>query len=449
MTDGTLLVKGGNIVLPDGIVESDILIVDGVVKALGRDLQGADAEVLDAHGLLIFPGVIDEHVHFRDPGLTYKEDFASGSAAAAAGGVTTVLDMPNTLPPTDSPRRLKEKRRLALGKSYVDFGLYAVLHASNLDLLEEMWLEGAAGFKVYPEPLEGGVEPPGDGEILEALSMSAKLGFPIVFHAENPELLTYYKKLIRDGGREDPAAHSDSRPKICEEEAVSRILLYARRSGGRAHIAHVSTGEAAQLLKEAKKLEVKVTGETCPHYLFLTREAYSRLGVLVKINPPLRWEEDRRILWEALRGDVLDSVASDHSPHTLEEKSGDVWEASSGFIGVETLFPLMLDAALRGEIEIEKLSRVLALNPAKIFGLYPKKGAIIVGGDGDLVLVDPKAETRIDSRKLHSKHKLTPYDGMILRGKIRYTVLRGEVVAVDGEITGKPRGRFIAPSKTT
>jgi dihydroorotase len=443
---GDLLVKNGVVVTSSGLQKLDILIINGVIEALGRDLQRNGVEVLDARRLLILPGVVDEHVHMREPGLTYKEDFETGTAAAAVGGVTTILDMPNTIPPVDSSRKLREKRRLLEDKAYVDFGLYGVLHNSNIDEIEEMWNEGAVGFKVFLGPTTGNIPPPLDKTLIEALEKSAVHGFTLAFHAENYSLVEYYTEKIKKAGLNNPEAYPDSRPNICEEEAVSRILTLTRKTGGKAVIVHTSTIEAVSLIKEAKMRSIKAYCETCPQYLLLDRKAYRRFGSLVKINPPLRDEDDQKALWSGLREGIIDTIGSDHAPHTYEEKTvGNVWEAAAGFIGVETLLPLMLDSALKGLIPIEKIPLLLSENPAKIFGIYPKKGCINVGADGDLIIVDPAQEDEIKAEKLHSKHKITPYDGMKIKGRIKYTILRGVKIVEDGEIIKHKMGRFIKP----
>ncbi|MEN2973985.1 MAG: allantoinase AllB [Candidatus Caldarchaeales archaeon] len=447
--NGSILVKGGRLVLPSGVEELDLLIVDGVIEAIGKDLKSNSVEVLDARGLLVFPGVVDEHVHMREPGLTYKEDFMTGTLAAAAGGVTTILEMPNTLPPVDSAERLREKREILKNKAYVDYGLYGVLHDSNIDELEDMWFDGAIGFKVFMGPTTGDIPPPPDKLIIEAMEKSHKYGFTLAFHAENYELIKYYTEKVKSSGRRDPLVHPDSRPNICEEEAVSRILIYAKKTGGKVLIVHMSTGESVNLLARAKMMRVNAYGETCPQYLLMTYEDQLKYGPLVKINPPLRSKKDQISLLNGLNRKIIDCIASDHAPHTLEEKTKDIWEAASGFIGVETLFPLMLDAALKGRIPIETIPLTLSENPARIFGIYPRKGSLKIGADGDLVIVDPERVNIIQSNKLHSKHKITPYDGWSLRGKIRYTILRGVKIAEEGEvITDKALGTFIRPNES-
>ena len=438
--------RNGRIVTPWSIHEADILVRGGVIESVGRGLSSEGAEVIDARGCYVFPGGVDEHVHMREPGLTHKEDFSSGTKAAAAGGITTILEMPNTLPPVDSPERLSSKREALRGKAYVDFGLYGVLHDGNVDELTDMWREGAVGFKVFLGPTTGDLPAPNDASLYEAMNLSARHGFTLAFHAENRDLVKYFTEKVKASDRRDYEAHADSRPSICEEEAVSRLIIFAKRTGAKVLIVHVSAKESVELLREARARGLRVWGETCPHYLLLTREAHKRYGALVKVNPPLRDEEDRRALWKALRDDAIRTVGSDHAPHTPEEKSGDIWRAQAGFIGVETMLPILLDASFKGLISLEKTASLASYWPARIFGLYPRKGSIEVGGDGDLIIVDPHGETKIDAGRLHSKHKLTPFDGMRLRGRIRYTILRGVVVAEDGELrVESPIGEPVSP----
>ncbi len=438
-----LLIKGGTLVLPSGLVEADILIREGKIKIIGKELDVGYVHRINARGKLVFPGVIDEHVHMREPGLEYKDDFAHGTKAAAAGGVTTVLEMPNTLPPVDSKDVLLDKAKLLKPKAHVDFGLYGVIHDSNADKFEEMVRAGAIGFKIFMGPTTGNIPPPDDGTVFEILEKSAKLDVTLAFHAENMSMVKYFTKKMRESERRDPLAHTDSRPPICEEEAVQRLILLSKRTGGKVHIVHMSAKEGVYLLRKARKEGLNVTGETNPQYLFLTKEDYEKYGTLIKINPPVRSEEDREELWRAVRDGTISALASDHAPHSKEEKEADIWEAASGFIGVQTLFPLMLDAALKGRIELSRLSYLLSEGPAKLFGLYPKKGAISIGSDGDLVVVDPKSEWVIREEDIYSKNPISPFIGWKLKGRILYTILRGEVIAEEGRVLEKTRGEWI------
>ncbi|RLG39481.1 MAG: allantoinase AllB, partial [Thermoproteota archaeon] len=401
-------------------------------------------EVLDARGMLVLPGVVDEHVHMREPGLEYKDDFTHGTMAAAAGGVTTVIEMPNTLPPVEDADKLRRKADLLSGKAYVDFALLGVLHDENLDELEGMLEAGAVGFKAFLGPTTGNIPPPGDGSMYEALEKSSRLGFTIAFHGENWGLVRRFTERVKSEGRADPLAHLCSRPPVCEEEAAQRIALYARRTGGRALIVHVAAAEAIGVVRRARSDGVEVYAETCPHYLLLSADDYERYGALMKVNPPVRELEHQRELWRAVNDGTIQTLGSDHAPHSREEKSGDMMSAAAGVPAVQTFLPLMLDAALGGRMPITKIPELMARNPARLFGLYPRKGSLSVGSDGDLAIVDPRAEWTIRAEDLYAKHPITPFDGWRLRGRVAYTVVRGTIVAESGKVTvSEPRGEWV------
>ncbi|OYT46771.1 MAG: allantoinase [Desulfurococcales archaeon ex4484_42] len=444
---GDLLIRNGLVVLPYGVFKLDILIRDGVITALGKGLSASGVDVINASGKYVFPGIVDEHVHMREPGLTHKDNFTNGTMAAAAGGVTTVLEMPNTLPPVDNGKVLTNKAKLLEPKAYVDFGLYGVIHDSNIHEFEDLVSAGAIGFKIFMGPTTGNIPPPDDGSLYEAMLKSAKLGVPLAFHAENYALVKYFTEKVRRSGRTDLEVHNDSRPPICEEEAIQKLILYSRKTGGKAHIVHMSAGGGVRLLRVARGEGINVTGETNPHYLLLTKDDYRRYGVLIKVNPPIRGKEDQEELWRGVLDGTITAIGSDHAPHSASEKSGDVWSAASGFIGVQTLFPLMLDQALRGKLPLTYIPKLMSENPARLFSLYPKKGTIMVGSDGDLVIVDPNAKTVIKKEDIYAKYPLTPFIGRKLKGKIIYTILRGEVIAKEGKVIGKPRGRWLRPIK--
>ncbi len=448
VANGSILVRGVRLVLPYGIRDDvDVLVVNGRVEAIGRGLgKPGGVEVLEARGLLAFPGAVDEHVHMREPGLEYKDDFYHGTMAAAAGGVTTVLEMPNTLPPVENRRILEEKAKRLSGRAHVDFGLYGVIHDGNIDEFEEIVYGGAVGFKIFLGPTTGNIPAPNDGTLIEALSKSAKMNVPIAFHAENWNLVKYYTEKVKATGRMDPAAHTDARPPICEEEAIQRLILYSKHTGGRVLIVHMSAKEGVELLRQARALKLNVWGETNPHYLLLTVRDYEKYGVLIKVNPPIRDESHQRELWRAVLDGTITHIGSDHAPHSREEKKKNVWEASAGFHGVRTLVPLMIDQALRGKLPLTKIPELLAENPARLFNIYPRKGSLSIGSDGDLVLVDPREETVLREEDLYAKNPLSPFIGWRLKGKIKYVILRGNIIARDGKVVEeKPLGEWIKP----
>jgi allantoinase len=445
MKGANLVVTGGTVVTPETIFEGDIRIVDGSIVELGKDLTSTDQSAVNATGLFILPGVIDSHVHMRDPGLTEFEDFGTGTAAAAAGGVTTVLEMPNTLPPVDSANGMKEKRDQISPKAAVDFGLYGVLHDRNLDQVPDMIKSGVVGLKAFMGPTTGNIPPPSDATIFEALLLSSKYGFPIAFHAENASMIAYYTGLVKQMGRVDARAHCDSRPAICEVEAINRIAFLTLKSRGHGHIVHMSTGEGVRIISDYKKMGAPVTCETCPQYLSMTDEDQDKYGSLAKINPPLRTLGDQSALWNGIDSGVIDTLGSDHAPHPVErKKEPNIWDAPSGFIGVETLVPVMMDFAARGRITLQRIALLTSQNPAKLYNLWPKKGRIGLGADGDLTIVELGKDHVIRARELHSKQKITPFDGRLVKGAVKYTVVRGNVV-YDGNI-GPAAGEWIRPS---
>ncbi len=445
----SLVIRGGYIVYPWGIIEADIYVEEGVVKAVGRGLKASAEDVIDAHGLLVLPGVVDEHVHMREPGLEYKDNFTNGTLDAAAGGVTTVLEMPNTLPPVDSVERFHYKRRLLEPKAYVDFGLYGVIHDGNIEELEPLVKAGVVGFKIFLGPTTGNIPPPSKPTLYRAMEEASKLGTVLAFHAEDWELVEYFTRKVRESGRNDPEAHVEARPPLCEEIAIRMLASMAKATGAHVHIVHVTSCEAVEAIRDAKNYGARVTGETNPHYLLLDSRDYRRYEALIKVNPPIREPRHRECLWKAIYGGVLDAIGSDHAPHTPEEKMRNIWEAASGFPGVYTLLPLMIDQALRGRLDVTMVPRLLSENPARIYGLYPVKGCLLPGCDGDIVLVDPRSEHTIDKGKMHCKSRITPFYGWRLKGVIRKVILRGNIIYSDGEINRKPLGKFIKPIRHT
>lgn len=442
-----LVVRNGIVYTPYGLINASIGVEDGKIVWIGKGIPGGE-RVLDVEGKLVLPGMIDMHVHFRDPGSPEREDFKTGTMSAAAGGVTTVAEMPNTTPPVISAERFREKRRIVEERAYVDFALVAGAGSMSKDEIKPLAMEGAIAYKMFmiSRFKELAVS---DADMLDNLSLIAETGLPCLVHAENEELVSRGIEKARSLGRRDPLAHSEFRPPIAEAEATFRAILLAAEASAHLHICHMTSSEALDFLLWAKDRGVKVTGETSPCYLFLSRDDLRRLGPYGKVDPPLRGPEDQKALWKALRSGLLDVVASDHAPYTKEEKEKgwiDIFEAPSGSVGVETTLPLMLDSVNRGLISLERMVEVFSTNPARILGLYPKKGCISIGSDADLVVVDPSAEFEIRGENLHSKQKITPFEGYKGRGKPVITIVRGEVIWEDEEIVGRPGyGRFLSP----
>lgn len=442
---GELLIRNGLVVTPQGIFQWDIRVSNGIISEVGRGLWARSADrVIDARGLYVFPGVVDEHVHMREPGLVHKDDFEHGTRAAIKGGVTTVIEHPNTVPPVDSANRLISKGELLSGKAHADFALLGVLHDNNIGEFENMLRAGAVGFKVFMGPTTGNISPPSDASLYEVLRKSAINNVRIMFHAEDHALVTYFTEKVKGSGRNDPAAHEEARPPIAEYYSILKIAAIARDTGGRAHIVHISSKEALEAVELARLyMGADVTSETCPHYLLFDKGDYGKYEALIKVNPPIRGGSHRKALLEAISRRLIDAIGSDHAPHSPEEKLRPIWEAASGFAGVQTLFPLVLDMALSGLIPITRVPYLLSESPAKLFGLWPEKGSLMPGASGDLVIVDPSAEFVVTEEWLEYKYKLSPYVGWRLRGATKYVVLRGEVVVEEGEVLGVKAGRWI------
>ena len=350
-------------------------------------------ERIDAKGMLILPGAIDAHVHFRDPGPNYKEDWASGSAAAAAGGVTTVIDQPNTVPRTLDARAFAQKLEIARHRSLVDFCFNG--GAGNID---ELAAAGAAAIgEIFSYEHS-------DETLQKIFVEVGRAGMLACLHAEDGSIIRELTAQLL--GRHDPEVYSQARPAVAETAAIEKALAWSNRL----HICHLSSAQGLERVAQAKRSGKGVTSEVAPHHLFLNVRDYREQGTYLKMNPPLRNQADNDALWQGLRSGTIDILASDHAPHLPEEKSGDIWEASTGVPGVETMLPLMLFAVKRNMLSLERLVDAVASRPARIFGLAGK-GSIEPGKDADLVIVDPKSISKINADRLHSRAEWTPFQG--------------------------------------
>jgi dihydroorotase len=437
-----LVIRGGTVVSPDATFSASVAIKDGVIAAVGQhEAMPATKQTLDARGLHILPGAIDVHVHFRDPGYPHKEDWESGTAAAAFGGVTTVFDMPNTLPPTGTAEALADKHRIAGSKAHVDFGLYGLLGEDTIAHVPELVEGGVIGFKLYMGNTFGNIPSPSTGGMLEAFEVVSRTGKRISLHAETASIMARREQRMREADRIDPLAHIAARPAVVAVEAVSRAAILAEWTGARIHILHISSAEELRPLREAKARGVDITGETCPHYLMLSSDDYARFGGVIRVNPPVRERRNQEPLWGALADGTIDIIATDHAPHTPEEKTrNDIWTVDCGFPGVETQMPLMLTEVNAGRIGICDYVRWSAANPAKIWGLYPRKGAIQVGADADIAIVDLARASVVDDAKLQSRSKITPWHGRRMRGLPIHTLVRGHFVMKDRALIADTRG---------
>jgi len=443
---GSLIIKGGKIVTPNGVFEAGIAIEAGRIVAVAKNshLPKADKEI-DASGKYIFPGAVDAHAHIYDPKFVYREDFTTGTIAAAAGGVTTIIDMV-LQSPIDNPERVQEKIAIGENESLVDFSLHAgMMNQENHKWISDIAKLGVASFKAFMcAPYQV------DEETLSVIMQKVRQQHGIVdVHAEDEEITKELTQKLKKEGRTDPLAHSESRPNTAEEKAVSRAISLATSTGVHLHIAHLTTKEGVKLTEGAKRNGINLTTETCPHYLFFTKHDLRRLGPYLKVNPPLRQKGDLDALWRGLATGTIDIVTSEHAPGTRDEKEvgwKNIWDSWGGVPSIETMIPVLVSEGVhKGRLSLERLCSVMCEKPAKIFGLYPRKGAIAVGSDADLTIIDLKQEKRVRSDLLHYKCGWTPYEGAIFRGWPTMTTVRGEAVMENGNIVGGSGfGNFIA-----
>jgi dihydroorotase len=437
-----LVINGGTIVSPDAEYRASIAVKDGLIHAIGApEAMPKAKQTLDATGLHILPGAIDVHVHFRDPGYPDKEDFASGTAAAAFGGVTTVFDMPNTLPTIGTAEALAAKHQIAGAKAYVDYGLYAVLGEDSIEHVPALIDGGIIGFKLYMGNTFGRIPSPSTGAMLEAFETVAPTGKRISLHAETNSIMERRESRLRASGRTEPIAHLAARPAVVAVEAVARAAILAEWTGARIHVLHISSAAELRPLAEAKARGVEITGETCPHYLLLSEADYDKFGGIVRVNPPVREAPNRQPLWDALMDGTVDIIATDHAPHTPEEKTrNDIWTVDCGFPGVETQMPLMLTEVNSGRATLQDYVRWSAEAPAKIWGLYPRKGTLTVGSDADIAIVDLKRTWTIDDALIQSRSKISPWHGRQATALPIHTIVRGRFVMKDRILQEEARG---------
>lgn len=447
-----LILRSDRVVLEDGVMPLAVGVKGGRILFLADRNAGADAETdLDLGDKFVFPGAVDPHVHFKEPGPnTHREDWESGSRQAAAGGVTTVIEMPLSIPLTVDKAGFDLKLDVASRKSHVDFALWGGMNKFAEGHYREMRDLGAVAFKVF---LSTDPDSPrlGDYDFLRALGDVAAFDGLVGVHAENYDIIDSFAEAFAKSGRRDGRAHLDSRPDVAEVEAVQRALLFAEETGARMHICHLSSAKTADVMRFYLERGVDFTVETCHSYLTLDASDLDRCGAHAKFNPPIREKPNQDALWQMILNGDIQMVASDHSPYMDEDREKPLWDAPPGLSGIDLLFPLMVDAGLNGrDLPAEDLAHLLATNAARRFGLYPRKGVIAVGSDADMVVVDPDAEWTW-SWKLSlgkSKEKATPYEGRKIRGRILETYVRGVKVydGAENKVLVEPGfGEFVRP----
>lgn len=441
-----LIVRGGTLVGEGD--PTDLAVAGGTISAIEPDLEGTAGEEIDARGLHVFPGAIDAHVHFNEPGRTDWEGFATGTRALAASGATAYIEMPlNAYPPTNDPESFDLKLAAAEASSLVDFALWGGLVPDNLDRLEELAECGVAGFKAFMSTT-GTLDfrPADDLTLYEGMRRAAGLGLPVLVHAENKEITdTLYIRAVSTLST-TMRDYLDSRPVVAELEAINRAILFAEETGCSLHVVHVSTGRGVALVAAARARGVDVTCETCAHYLTLTDEDAEALGAVAKCAPPLRPREDLEDLWEQISAGNAAFVTSDHSPCPPEVKAGkDLFRAWGGIMGCQSTLNVMLDEGhhKRG-LPLAQVAALTSGNVAERFG-FPQKGRLEVGADADLALVDHGASFTLREEDLLYRHKTSPFVGRMFRGSVVRTLVRGKTVFREGKVVWEPVGRFIKP----
>lgn len=419
------------------IVEAGIAIDEGKIFKIAKEANlPAAANKVNIKGCLILPGLIDCHVHLRNQQLAYKEDFFTGTSAAAAGGITSVLDMPNNTPITMDVQSLRERMKLAEKQTVVNVGFFSAF-PENLNEISAIVKEGAVAFKIFLSQKIGGVDIDDDTALLQAFKMAEKSGVPVAVHAEDRGTLENTLKEMRQNGCDDVNAYVKVHSPEAGVKAVKHVIRLIEKSFSHVHFCHVSSTAELTVIVEAKEKGLPVTCEVTPHNLFLAFNYLKRYGNLALTNPPLRTKKDVEALWSAFKRGLIDIVASDHAPHTIEEKKVEsVWDAKSGIPGLETMLPLMLTQVNKGKVKIADLVKACSEKPSQIFHLK-NRGSIAEGNLADLVVVDFNKEYTFDSSKFYSKAKYSPFDGYKVKGKPIKTFVNGQLVFDDGSIVAK------------
>ena len=458
-----LILKNAKVYLEDRFVEGvSVGVQAGRITAIAApECMPEGARTLDLTGEYLIPGTIDTHMHVRDPGHTERGTFYTETMAAAAGGVTTILEQPISVPPQHNVEILERRIARAEAQCVVDFAFYGAAGGEYLEDIAQLAADGRiVAYKTFLHaPPEGreqefqGLTMADDAQLYAGMRELAKTGLFCAFHAENNDMISANIKRLRAEGRVSPEYHCVSRPTVAEVTSVERILNFVRETGARVEIAHVSCPEVMELLRQAKKDGLPVYVETCPHYLFLTEEDMVKFGPYAKCNPPVRSRAQAEKLWDYIHDGTVDYMGSDHSPFLVEEKTRglkDIFAAAAGFPGADLRLPLMLDAVAEGRTTLEKVVELLSVNPARCFGLYPTKGTIQVGADADFTLFRMDRHTVVDKARnySHARDIAIPYDGRELKCAVTGTIVRGRAVMRDGVVdeTAKAYGHLVIPT---
>ena len=458
MADVDLIVEHGTLVTEGGVFVADLVVNAGRIAAMSTDAGDWNArERIDAAGLWVLPGGIDVHTHFESPDPRQLEGFTAGGAAAAAGGLTTVVEMPQAHPTTVTAEQFQEKRDIVSRDAIVDMALWGGVIGppeQSADDLDAMAAAGAAAFKSFMASSSPFFPAVDHAQLYWAMRQAARLRMPYGLHAEDQALLAFGLRQMTEAGRKDPLAHAESRPPLVETVAVNTALRLAAETGCHVHICHAASAGALALIKEAKFRGVNVTAETCPQYLMLNTDDLIRLAGFARCAPAIRDQDEVDAIWPYVLDGTIDLICSDHCPYTIESKAAgadDIFQAPLGLSGVQTLLPgFFSEAVVKRGLPPERFVALMSGNPARIFGLHPRKGSLAIGADADITLLDPQATWTVTVDDALHKQKWTPYEGKTVTGRVRRTIRRGETIfddALPGEerITAAPgSGRFLA-----
>ena len=423
-----LLIRQGRLVDAVGGIGGimDILLEDGKVAVIGSDIRESDAEVIDARGLTVCAGLVDMHVHLREPGFEYKETVETGAAAAARGGFTSIACMPNTRPTTDTPEVIdlvKQKAAQACGVHVWPIG--AVSRGQKGQELTDFEALKAAGAVALSDD---GVPVQSANLMRDGLIMAHRQNLTILSHCEDADMVKNYAV---NEGRISRQLRINGRPAIAEELMVARDAMLAEETGAAVHICHISTAKSVALVRRYKRKGVQITCETCPQYFSLTEDEILTQGAMARVNPPLRTKADVEAIIEGLKDGTIDAIATDHAPHSAEEKAKTLTEAPSGMVGLETALGVTLTYLYHTkELPLSDILRKMTINPACILRL-PTKGRLSIGADGDMVIFDPEEEWTVAPAQFASKGRNTPFGGRKLKGKVKYTIVGGKVIYQD------------------
>lgn len=428
-----VVIQNGILGLESGAVQADLVLEGDKIAAITLDASQIEAdERIDATGKFVVPGGVDVHTHFREPNAVQVEGFHTGSLGAIAGGITTIVEMPQAAPTSSEGAHIREKVRVVSQESIVDFALWGAAINQDLKYIDEMVEEGVVGIKSFMAGSSPGFPAATDATLVAVFERLAHTDIPYGLHAENDQLLQAGIARMQAEGRKDAKAHADSRPPLVEVEAINRAIFFAEHTGGFAYICHVSTAEGFDLIKQARGRGVRVLGETCPQYLVLDEDDLIRLGPFGRCAPAIRQRDEVEGVWDFIKDGSVDVISSDHCGYTVESKEAgrdDIWKAPLGLSGVQTMYPAVLGEMIheRG-LELEDFVRLSAANPAEIFSLYPKKGTLQVGSDADVVIYDPEAEWVARGADMLHRNKWTPMEGKQIRSRVVQTIIRGQTV---------------------